>query len=413
MEQLTFNEKLNNLAQIACDLGVNLQPGQKLLINTPVSCSDFARLIAEKAFERNAKDVMIQYHDEYFSKIRYQHADLEALTSIPKWQQEKMNDYVNQNFAIISIYAEDPDAMQDVDAAKIVAANKAMQKAGKRYQNAILNDQIRWCVISVPTSGWAHKVFPELPVEEAVQKLWDAVFYSTRTDVKDPIHAWQTHNNNFHQKVNFLNQHQFKELIYTSSSGTNLHVGMPENHIWSGGSEVAQDGISFFPNMPTEEIFCAPHKDRINGKLVSTHPLVYNGQLIDHFQFTFKDGIVTDFSAEQGYETLKALIESTSGSNQLGEVSFVPYDSPIQNLNLLFYNTLFDENASCHFALGAAYPSCIKNGQSMDDKELTAAGLNVSDTHVDFMVGSSDLDIVGVDSEGKTCQIFKDGNWAF
>jgi aminopeptidase len=188
---------------------------------------------------------------------------------------------------------------------------------------------------------------------------------------------------------------------------------MPENHIWSGGSEVAQDGISFFPNMPTEEIFCAPHKDRINGKLVSTHPLVYNGQLIDHFQFTFKDGIVTDFSAEQGYETLKALIESTSGSNQLGEVSFVPYDSPIQNLNLLFYNTLFDENASCHFALGAAYPSCIKNGQSMDDKELTAAGLNVSDTHVDFMVGSSDLDIVGVDSEGKTCQIFKDGNWAF
>jgi aminopeptidase len=413
MKQLTFNEKLNNLAKIACVLGVNLQPSQKLLINSPVACSDFARLIAKKAFEIGAKDVMVQYHDEYFSKIRYQNAELETLSSIPNWQQEKMNDYVNQQVAVISIYAEDPEAMRDVDPAKILAANKAMQEAGKQYQNAILSDQIRWCVISIPTPGWAHKVFPDVSVDKAIEKLWDAIFYCTRTDIKDPIGAWQSHNNHFQQKVEFLNHHQFKELIYISSNGTNLHVGLPENHIWSGGSEIAQDGVSFFPNIPTEEIFCAPHKDRINGTLVSTHPLVYNGQLIDHFKFTFENGKVTDFSAEQGYDTLKTLIESTPGSNQLGEVSFVPYDSPIQNLNILFYNTLFDENASCHFALGAAYPSCVENGQAMEEKELRSSGLNVSDTHVDFMVGAPDLNIVGVDSEEKKIQIFKNGNWAF
>jgi len=410
---LTFKQKKNNLAHLACSLGVNIQPGQTLVVNAPVESADFARLVAKNAFELGAKDVSIRYNDEHFSRLRYDHADLEALTTIPKWQQDRLNDYVDQNTAVISIYAEAPDVMKGVDTSKVLAATRAAQTAGKRYQEAVMNDRIRWCVISVPTAGWAHKIFPELPEDLAVSKLWDAIFYTTRTDLADPVGAWQAHNQSFEKRVNLLNQHQFTEFIYTSpSSGTDLHVGMPKNHVWAGGSEIAQDGVSFFPNIPTEEIFCAPDKDRVNGTLVSTHPLVYNGQLIDHFQFTFKNGVVTDFSAEQGYDALKSLLESCSGSNQLGEISFVPYDSPIQNLGILFYNTLFDENASCHFALGAAYPTCVKDGQNMDEAALKNAGLNVSDTHVDFMVGASDLNITGVKADGSKIPIFINGNWA-
>lgn len=410
---LTFEQKKNNLAKIACSLGVNIQPEQKLLINTPVESADFARLVAKNAFELGAKDVSIRYNDEQFSRLRYDQADLETLTTIPEWQHDRLIDIVNQNTAVISIYAEDPDVMNGVDTNKVLAATRAAQASGKRYQEAIMNDRIRWCVISVPTSGWARKIFPNIPEELAVSKLWDAIFHTTRTDLPDPVNAWKMHNQSFEKRVNFLNQHQFTEFIYTSqSSGTDLRVGMPKNHIWAGGSEIAQDGVSFFPNIPTEEIFSAPAKNRVNGTLVSTHPLVYNGQLIDHFRFTFKDGRVTDFSAAQGYNALKSLLESCPGSNQLGEISFVPFDSPIQNHGILFYNTLFDENASCHFALGAAYPTCIKDGQNMDETELKNAELNVSDTHVDFMVGSSDLNITGVKTDGSKTPIFVNGNWA-
>ena len=409
---ISFETKQQNLADLAVALGVNLQEGQTLIINAPIDCADFAHKVAAAAFDRGAADVAIRYNDERLSRMRYDHADLEALTTIPAWQKARMDSYVDDQVAVISIYADDPDVMAGVDVDRVKAASNAAQAAAKKYHEAVMNDRIRWCVISIPTVGWARKVFPDIPKSAAVEQLWNAIFETTRTNLTDPAAAWHRHNASFEEKVRFLNNKQFDAFVYKNALGTNITVGMPKNHIWAGGSEIAEDGIAFFPNIPTEEIFSAPDKTRVNGTLAASHPLVYNGQLIDHFALTFKDGKVVGYHAEQGFDALKSLVEANPGSNMLGEISFVPYDSPIQNLGILFYNTLFDENASCHFALGAAYPTCIEGGQNMSETELAAAGLNISTTHVDFMVGSEDLSIVRLDAEGNETPIFVDGNWA-
>ncbi|MDO4289323.1 MAG: aminopeptidase [Eubacterium sp.] len=400
------------LAELAVKIGVNLQPDQSLVINTPIECSDFARMVAEAAYKAGAWDVRMNYSDEKFSRIRYKNAGLKALEEVPQWFVDKQKDVVSRGAAVISIYAEDPDLFADVDPTKIKAASAAVQRATEAYHMAMMNNQCRWCVVSVPTAGWAKKVFPDVPEDEATDKLWAAILKATRADLEDPVAAWQACNQNFEAKTKFLNDHQFDKFIYKNGRGTCIEVGMPENHIWAGGSEKAQDGVEFFPNIPTEEVFCAPHRDRINGTLVSSHPLVYNGQLIDKFSLSFKDGVVTGYTAQVGQDALKTLVEASKGSDRLGEIALVPYHSPISDMNLLFYNTLFDENASCHFALGAAYPTCVEGGETMDPEALKAAGLNYSTTHVDFMVGTEDLSIVGVKKDGTEVQIFKDGDWA-
>ena len=401
------------LAELAVKIGVNIQPGQSLVVNAPIECSPFARMVAQAAYDAGARDVVMNYSDEKFSRIRYKSAALEVFETVPQWFVDKQNYFVDNQFAVISIYAEDPDLFADVDPTKIKTASAAVQKATEAYHMAMMNNQCRWCVVSVPTTGWAKKVFPGVDESTAVDMLWDAILKATRADQDDPVMAWQAFNKNFEAKTKFLNDHQFDKFIYKNSLGTCVEVGMPKNHIWAGGSEAAADGVEFFPNIPTEEVFCAPHRDRVNGTLVSSHPLVYNGKLIDKFSLTFKDGVVTDYAAEVGQDALKTLVEASEGSNRLGEIALVPYHSPISDMNLLFYNTLFDENASCHFALGAAYPTCVKDGDTMDVPALTDAGLNYSTTHVDFMVGTADLSIVGVTAAGQEIQIFKDGDWAF
>lgn len=399
------------LAELAVKIGVNIQPDQSLIINSPIECSAFARCVAEAAYAAGARDVVMNYNDEKFSRIRYKNAALEVFEQVPQWFIDKQNYLVDQHFAVISIYAENPDLFSDVDPLKIKTASVAVQKATEKYHMAMMNNQCRWCVISVPTAGWAKKVFPDDPEELAVEKLWEAIFKATRADQENPVDAWYRFNKSFEAKTRFLNDHQFDRFIYKNQLGTDIEVGMPKNHIWAGGSETAADGVDFFPNIPTEEVFCAPHRDRINGTLVSSHPLVYNGQLIDDFSLTFKDGVVIDYQAKIGHETLKTLIEASEGSDRLGEIALVPYHSPISNMNLLFYNTLFDENASCHFALGAAYPTCVENGEEMDPETLKAAGLNYSTTHVDFMIGTEDLSIIGIEADGTEIPIFVDGDW--
>lgn len=406
------NENSKKLAKLVVKIGVNIQKGQPLVINAPIECSDFARSLAEEAYLAGAKDVSINYNDEIFNKIRYTHADLEVLKDVPDWYITKQNSVVEKGSALISVYADDPDLLKGVDPQKIKTASAAIQKATEAYHMAMMNNECRWCVVSVPTIGWATKVFPGVEAETAVEMLWDAIFKATRADQEDPIQAWHTFNKNFIDKTHFLNTSQFEKFIYKNNLGTNLEVGMPKNHIWAGGSEKAADGVEFFPNIPTEEVFSAPHKDKVNGTLVSSHPLVYNGQLIDNFSFTFKNGKVIDYHAETGSEALKALVEASEGSNYLGEISFVPYHSPISDMNILFYNTLFDENASCHFALGAAYPTCLQDGSKMDIESLNKAGLNYSTTHVDFMVGTKDLNITGIKADGTAVPIFTNGNWA-
>lgn len=405
-------ENLQKLAKLAVRIGVNIQKDQNLVVNSPIECSEFARALAEEAYKAGARDVSINYSDEKFSKIRYTHADLDVFKEVPDWFVAKQNNAVEKGSALISVYADDPDLLKDVDPEKIKTASAAIQSATEAYHMAMMNNECRWCVVSVPTVGWAAKVFPGVEPETAVDMLWESIFKATRADQDDPIAAWHQFNKSFEDKTRFLNHSQFVKFIYKNSLGTDIEVGMPENHIWAGGSEKAADGVEFFPNIPTEEVFSAPHKDKVNGTLVSSHPLVYNGQLIDNFSLTFKDGKVVSYQAETGEEALKNLIEASEGSNYLGEISFVPYHSPISDMDTLFYNTLFDENASCHFALGAAYPTCVKDGSSMSVDELKEAGLNYSTTHVDFMVGTEDLSITGIQADGTQVPIFVNGDWA-
>ena len=299
-----------------------------------------------------------------------------------------------------------------MDPQRVANYQKASGIALKEWRSYTLTDKCKWSIVSVPTKAWAQKIFPDVLVEEAVDKLWDLIFKCTRVDNDDPIQAWHEHNKNLKERTDFLNEKNFKTLKYKSSK-TDLTIGLPENHIWESGASVDPNGINFNPNMPTEEIFTLPHKYKVDGIVHSTKPLVYGGNVIDDFSLTFKEGKIIDCTAAKGEETLKNLIATDEGSHYLGEVALVPHKSPISDTNVVFYNTLYDENASCHLALGSAYATCIKDGADLPREEYDKYGINDSLTHVDFMIGSSDLNIVGETYDGETIQIFKDGNWAF
>lgn len=302
--------------------------------------------------------------------------------------------------------------MKDVETSKIVRVQKASNSQLTEYIDRLMNNVNVWCVASIPTVGWAKKVFPNVSSEEAVELLWDAIFKAVRVDMESPVNAWEEHDSKLKEYKKLLNDYNFEKLLIENEIGTNLELELPKGHIWYGGSDDSSEGTRFFPNMPTEEIFSMPKKRGVNGKVVSSLPLNLHGSLIEDFTFTFKDGKIVDFTAKKGYDQLKALIETDEGSHYLGEVALVPYDSPISNSKILFYNTLFDENASCHLAIGKAYPICIENGDKLTKEEMELNGVNHSLTHVDFMFGTKDLSIKGVTFDGKIIQVFKDGNYA-
>jgi len=302
--------------------------------------------------------------------------------------------------------------MKDVDPGRIARAKKTASIELKEHSDNLMNNRNVWCVASVPTPSWAAKVFPGIPQDQAVEKLWNAILTSVRADDQDPVEAWKIHKTSLKQKLDKLNDMQLQWIHIRNKLGTDLKIELPEDHIWLGGSDISEDGIEFIANMPTEEIFTSPARNGVNGRVVSSMPLNYNGSLIEDFSFTFKDGEIVDFSAKKGYDSLKHLIETDEGSRFLGEVALVPYDSPVSNLNILFYNTLFDENASCHLAIGKAYPVSLRGGESMTREELLDAGINDSLVHVDFMFGTPDLEIDGLTKDGQRAAIFRKGNFA-
>lgn len=407
-----FTETLKKYAQLAVNVGINIQKNQTLVVNAPIECAEFVRLIAECAYEKGAKNVHVRWNDEKLSLIKYLKAPDEAFKEFPMWEAKGLEELAKGGAAFLSISASDPELFKDVNPARISEAMKTASNALKAYREYAMNSFVAWCVISVPTKGWAKKIFPDLSETEAVDKLWENIFKIVRVDKENPVEAWNEHLNNINNKVEFLNNKKFKKLYYKSKV-TDLTIELPEKHIWAGGGEYNKDKTYFVANMPTEEVFTLPLRTGVNGVVKSTKPLNYAGNLIDNFTLTFKDGKIVDFTAEKGYDTLKKLIETDEGSHYLGEVALVPYDSPISNSNIIFYNTLFDENASCHLALGAAYPSCLEGGCDLKEDELIKNGVNTSLTHVDFMIGSKDLDIIGETSDGEKIQIFHEGNWAF
>ncbi|MDQ7092411.1 aminopeptidase [Desulfosporosinus sp. PR] len=404
---------LEKYALLIVKTGLNLQPQQTLVINAPLEGAPFTRLVAQAAYQAGARDVVINWRDELFSKIRFLHAPEEIFEEFPDWQKEFYLSYVRQGAAFLSISASDPELMQDVDPARMMKAQKAGNTALKEYRDRLMSNKNVWSVVSIPTSAWARKVFPDLQENEAMEKLWETIIMTVRVNTADPLKAWQEHQANLKGRIHYLNARAFKTLHYKNSIGTDLLIELPENHQWLGASDSTPEGIEFFPNMPTEEVFTLPLRNGVNGKAVSSRPLNYNGNLIDQFSLTFKDGKIVDFSAEKGYETLKNLIETDEGSHFLGEVALVPYDSPISTSKILFFNTLFDENASCHLAIGKAYPVCIKNSEAMSPEELAKSGVNDSLTHVDFMIGTRDLEISGETAAGEKIPVFRNGNFAF
>ena len=317
---------------------------------------------------------------------------------------------VDNKACYIAIASEDPAAYSGLDAKKISDVSRATHTAYKKFYDASMTNGIKWCVMSVPNAAWAKKVFPDLSEKQAIQKLWDYIFKTMRLDKKDPVKAWATHQKKLEKRCRFLNRMQFDAFRYHNSIGTDVTVKMNKNYVFSGGAELSKDGCLFSANMPTEEVFSAPAMDGVNGRLVSALPLCENGEIIRNFTLTFENGRITDFSAEEGYETLKGIIETDEGSHRLGEIAMVGYDNPIRKLGVLFYNTLFDENASCHFAIGQAYAS-VKGADKMTEEEQLAVGLNQSAAHVDFMVGTEDLSIVGI-KNGVETPIFVNGDWA-
>jgi aminopeptidase len=408
----SFKENLEKYAELAVKVGINIQKGQTLVINAPLPAADFVRAAAKKAYEAGAKNVHVEWADEEVTKIKYLNAPDEAFTEYPMWRAKGLEEMAKAGAGFLSISASNPDLLKGVDPERISTANKTASKALDGYRSYVMADKAPWCVISVPTKEWAKKVFPEGSEDESVEKLWDSIFQATRVDREDPVAAWTKHTENLNKKLEYLNNKRFKKLHYKSAV-TDLTLELPEKHVWAGGGSTTESGTYFVANMPTEEVFTMPKKDGVNGVVRSTKPLNYSGNLIDNFTLKFENGKIVEFSAEQGYETLKKLIETDEGSHYLGEVALVPHDSPISNTNITFYNTLFDENASCHFALGKAYPTNLEGGASMSEEELAENGANTSLTHVDFMIGSPDLSIDGETSDGKLEPIFKNGNWAF
>lgn len=409
-----MNDKLlRKYAQLIVKTGLNIQKNQTLVVSTPIECAHFARMVAEAAYDEGAREVVMNWNDELSNKIRYLKAPDEIFDEFPNWRKEYYNFYAKNGAAFLSIAASDPELLKDVDPDRISRARKASNTALIEYSERLMSNENAWCVVSAPTASWAKKVFPGVDEDEAVEKLWDAILKSVRVDKEDPVKAWEEHKATLKKNIDYLNKIGLKQLHIKNSLGTDLRVELPEGHIWMGGSDYTTDGVEFVANMPTEEIFTLPAKEGVNGVVYSSMPLNYNGTLIEDFSLTFEKGRIVDFKAKKGYETLKRLIETDEGAHYLGEIALVPYDSPISNMNILFYNTLFDENASCHLAIGKAYPVCLKGSEAMSKEELEAAGVNDSLIHVDFMFGTSDLEIKGLLHNGKTIAIFKDGNFAF
>ncbi len=408
----SFQVLIERYARLVVKTGVNIQQNQVLVISSPIECADFARLMAEVAYAEGARDVVINWRDELFSKLRYMLAPEEVFEEFPQWEKDLYVSNANKGAAFISISASDPELMKEVDSERISKSQKSRNIALSEFYDRTMSNWNSWCVASVPTAAWAMKVFPEMDPDGAVEKLWELIFKAVRIDTNDPVAAWDAHKQNLKQRIDFLNEKKFKCLQYKNSKGTDLIIELPEGHIWLGGSEKTQEGLEFIANMPTEEIFTLPSKYGVHGTVVSTMPLNYHGKLIENFQFTFKDGRVVDFKADKEYSVLKKMLETDENAVYLGEVALVPHDSPISNTKVLFYNTLFDENASCHLALGEAYPVSLKDGEDMTKEELEKAGVNSSLIHVDFMIGSEDLEITGITNDGEMVPIFVKGNWA-
>lgn len=402
------------MAKLAVRRGVNVQKGQPLVIKACIRDASFVEKCTEEAYKAGASYVDVIWADEKLSKIMYKYESKEMLTKIPQDIYDANARRNHDGACYLNILSSDPNCLNDVDPAKIAAYNMAYSKKFKDLRKYTMNNEGQWCVMGLPSQEWAHTVFPKLSEKKAYEKLADAVFMTSRVNEdEDPIKVWKKHDAELIKHAKMMTKYNFKELHFTSELGTDLTVQLVKDHIWAGGSATTPSGVYFDPNIPTEEIFCMPHRTGVNGKVFASKPLSYGGKLIEGFWFEFKNGKVVKYGAKKEKNTLTKLLDFDEGSRHLGEVALVPYNSPISQSKVLFLNTLYDENAACHLALGACYPENLQGGLQMDQKELHKHGANDSSQHVDFMFGTKKMNIDGIAYDGTVVPVFRQGNFVF
>ncbi|WP_214829188.1 aminopeptidase [Exiguobacterium algae] len=395
-------------AELAVKKGVNLQPGQQLEVRADISQAPLVRHVVKAAYAAGAKQVFVNWSDEETSKIRFFDAPAESFKDFPDWLKARYEQLAEEKTAFLSIVSDDPDALNGVESSRVADANRAAGQALAKWRQYVMSDNVSWSIVAGASEAWAKKVFPDR--EDAVAALWQAIFAATRMDREDVVGEWDKHDQALRSRANLLTEKKYAKLHY-KAPGTELTIGLPKKHVFLGGGGPNSDGIDFIANMPTEEVFTLADKDSVEGHVSSTKPLSYSGNLIDEFTLWFEGGKVVKAEAKQGQAALDELLNLDEGARRIGEVALVPDDSPISNSGLLFYNTLFDENASCHLALGRAYSTCLEGGPSMSAEELAANGANDSMTHVDFMIGSAEMNIDGELEDGTREAIMRDGNW--
>ncbi len=409
---MPFEESLQKYAHLLVTKAANIKPGQPLVINCPAERADFARLCVEEAYKAGASRVTVLFNDDQIARLTYLYEPVENFEKVPEWLAERQNSFGREKATFLHLVGDDPRAMEGVDPKKPAMRQRAANTQCFEYRKAVDFGHSAWVIGGVATTGWASVVFPELEPAEAVAKLWELIFETARVNTPDPVEAWEAHKKTFDHHKNYLNGKRFASLHYTNSLGTDLTIGLSPKSIWEGGGDTRVDGLYFFPNVPTEEVFTTPDRTKTEGVVYSSKPLVYAGNIIDKFWIKFEQGKAVDCGAEVGQETLESILNIDEGARYLGEAALVPKESPINQSGVLFYSTVYDENASCHIALGMGFPGCHEGGLEMSEDELLAAGVNRSATHEDFMIGTDDLKIVATTQDGEEVVLFENGTWA-
>ena len=408
-------ELIEKYAELVVKTGVNVQKNQLVVINANIVAKEFVEELTEKAYLAGASKVKVNWSDEALQKMKFQYQSNETISDIRDYLYAEALDDNERGACFIHVLSDNPDNLKDVDSAKVALQMSSYFKnpLASKIMNYTMANINQWCVVGYPSNEWAQKVFPNETAKNANNLLSKAILKTARiTSRNNPVKELEKHNRKLHANFVKMNKLNFKSLHYTNSLGTDIEIGLPKHHVWAGGAELSQSGIKYAPNIPSEEIFTAPDKLQVNGIVYASMPLAYNGSVIKDLWIKVKDGKIIDFGAKENQNVLAKLLDTDSGSHYLGEVALVPYDSPISNSGILFFNTLYDENASCHLAIGRGYPMCIKNGEKMTEEECENAGVNFSNTHVDFMVGTKDLQIIGTKYDGQKVTVFKEGNFA-
>ena len=405
-----FEKNLDRLAEIAVRAGLGLAAGQELVMTATLDAVPLARRITEHAYKAGATLVTTLFGDEESSLLRFRYGQNASFDAAAAWLYQGMAQAYRSGAARLAITGNDPALLSKEDPEKVSRVNRAYSKAYRPALELIARHEINWTIVACATPAWAAAVFPNLPHEEAVQRLWDAIFAASRANQPDPVAAWKEHDAKLHAWADRLNQKRYATLHFRGP-GTDLRVGLADGHLWLGGGTTAGNGRYCIPNMPTEEVFTTPHKDRVDGHVTSTKPLSYQGTMIEEISVRFDAGRIVEAHAARGDQVLQRMIETDDGARRLGEVSLVPHSSPIASSGLLFMNTLFDENAACHIALGQAYSSCLKDGDALTPEELAARGANTSLIHVDWMIGSNRIDVDGINAAGNSEPVMRSGEW--